>query len=87
MAGLVAQVVEATAQTLGADLVSLVADSAGDGIASLDYAATSMALLAVWLEHDGRDIAVVGIVPLWLSHESIVSPVLVGLEPRILRPL
>lgn len=85
LAGLVLEVVDAAAVALGADLVPPVADPAGDRVASLDHAARAVALLAVGLEDDGRDVAVVGVEPLRLCHEA-VSPVLVGVEERVLGP-
>lgn len=68
-------------------MISLVAGPAWNGVASLVLTSASMASLASYLEHNGRDVVVVGIGPVRLDHEAVIAPVLVGFEPRIIHPL
>lgn len=66
-------------------MVPSVAHSAGNRVAMLCHAARSVALLAVGLENNGRNVAVVRVVPVWLYHKAI-SPVLICVEERIFGP-
>jgi hypothetical protein len=45
-----------------------------------------VAFFAVGLEHNGRNVAVVGVRPVRLRHEAVVTPVLIGIKPGVLHP-
>lgn len=83
---LVVDVVHATAITFGADLVTLIASPAWNHHSVLIYGSITMALSAVRLEHDRRDVIVVWIGPVRFYHKSVITPVLIGVEPRVLHP-
>lgn len=86
LARLVVDVVHTTAITLRAYLVTLIARPAGNRHSVLIYGSIAVTFSAVRLELNGRDVVVVGIGPVRLYHEAVVTPVLIGIEPRVLHP-
>lgn len=83
---LVVDVIHATTIALGTDLITLIASSAGNHHSVLSYGSTAVTFSAVRKEHNGRDVVVVGISPVRLCHEAVVTPVLIGVEPGIFHP-